>query len=149
MDEFIEQIPPINAQYLLESEPYHVYADAHGSVNEVLIQRVWGSVNGIIAEYFHDGSSWGWWSSSSLVLISPGWRLVSLHNPEKYVAINFEMFRRLLNPTDWSGWQYQRRYTKERWIPENYLRKTYPKTRWPISVHALVAEKVARIQARL
>lgn len=40
MDEFIEQIPPINAQYLLESEPYHVYADAHGSVNEVLIQRV-------------------------------------------------------------------------------------------------------------
>lgn len=40
MNEFVDKIPSVNARHLLESQLYHVYADSHGSVNEVLIQRV-------------------------------------------------------------------------------------------------------------
>ncbi len=146
MNELITHIPSVNAWYLLDSQPYHVYVDSARSIYEVLVHRVSGNVNWIIAEFFHDRESRWLQSSSSSVLLTPDWYFFSLENPLQRVGVEHEMFQRLLNPTDWSGWQYQRHYAQRR-IPDNYFKKTYPKTQWPISLHAFVAEKVSRIQA--
>lgn len=39
MSETINQIHPINAEYLLEKEPHHVYVDEWGNILELTVRR--------------------------------------------------------------------------------------------------------------
>jgi hypothetical protein len=109
----IDQIHPLNAQYLLQSEPHRLYGDNWWNKLEFIVERFANNVfevlydhGGIIAVGYHDAATDGKASFENAFVLSPSWNIQALH-PHYWVipvGITRELFYMLLNPVEMDNW---------------------------------------------
>ena len=112
MSDNISQIHPVNAQYLISTEPYKLYADSRGNIYEIMVARIRDSVNAIFAYYYHDEKSQGEKNILNSTLLTPEGQFISLDGSNKKESIDMDIFHMALNPVNINGWHYQESYSK-------------------------------------
>ncbi len=77
------KIHPINAQYLLDAEPYRLYGDAGGNLMELMVRKFATSSVEILDQYgwviwmsYHDATTNCSRSVQSTHILYPNWRIV-------------------------------------------------------------------------
>ena len=112
--EKIQSIHPINAEYLLSSEPHRLYAhSSNGSLLELAVERftsqteeLLSSHGGIIAVGACDPARWI--MANDAYILKPNGEILPL-NPEEWYSewIEWNMYYMLLNPVGLESWVYQ------------------------------------------
>ncbi len=140
MIEYIERIHPVNAEYLIHSELYRVYADPYGNMYELAIEKITGQVNALLAYYYHDGASMWAHNQANVALLSPEGGFFWVDTPQIRAELDINILYMFLNPlAHINGWQYQKKLSQNT-IPEDVLRNTYPKASGPRGVYNLLFE---------
>lgn len=112
--EKIQSIHPINAEYLLSSEPHRLYAhSSNGNLLELAVERFTSQVDELL--YGHGGiiavgacNTAQRIAASSAFILKPNGEIISL-NPEEWISewIEWNMYYMLLNPVGLESWVYQ------------------------------------------
>ena len=113
MSQYLSQIHPVNAQYLIKTEPYRVYADSERNIYEIMISRTRDNVNAIFAYYYHHAKSEGEENVMNSTLLSPSGEFSSLDGTRMREEIDIDIYYMALNPVNINGWYYQKKYSKQ------------------------------------
>ena len=114
--DLISQIHPINANYLLQTQPHRVYGDVWGNLLEITVERFARTVvetlythGGIIALAYHDAMTDGEQSFENTYLLRPDGQIRWLHSHygELPIGIDLDIFYMLLNPVEINNWIQQ------------------------------------------
>ena len=114
--EWINQIHPINAAHLLDTQPHRVYGDAGGNLLEITVERFASTVvetlyghGGIIAFRYHDATTDGEMSFDNASVLRPDGQILGLHSyyGEMPLGIDLDIFYMLLNPVEINNWSVQ------------------------------------------
>jgi hypothetical protein len=114
--DWINQIHPINADYLLDTQPHRVYGDAGGNILEITVERFASKVverlyghGGIIAFRYHDATTDGEMSFDNAYVLKHDGRIHGLHSyyGELPIGMDIYLYYMLLNPVDINNWHIQ------------------------------------------
>ena len=114
--DWINQIHPINAAHLLQTQPHRVYGDAGGNLLEITVERFASTVvetlyghGGIIAFRYHDATTDGEMSFDNASVLRPDGQILGLHSyyGEMPLGIDIDLYYMLLNPVEINNWHIQ------------------------------------------
>ncbi len=112
----IAQIHPLNANYLLDTEPYRLYGDMGGNLLEIVVERFASTVvetlyghGGIIGIWYHDATTDGEISFENAYVLKRDGRIWAFHSQYGLlpVGIDLNIFYMLLNPVEMNNWYVQ------------------------------------------
>ncbi len=119
MSETINQIHPINAEYLLEKEPHHVYVDEWGNILELTVRRFSDLVveklyehGGVMAVGYYDATTEGKINFQDTFILRRDGDIIPIDIRKNYherIWLDQDILYMLLNPLEINGWIPEKR----------------------------------------
>ena len=112
----VSRIHPLNAKYLLDTQPHRLYGDRGGNLLEVIVERFASTVvetlyghGGIIALGYLDATTGGEWSFHNTYILGQDGRIQAFHSQygKLPIGIDLDVFYMLLNPVEMNNWFIQ------------------------------------------
>lgn len=128
----VSQIHPLNAQYLLNTEPHKLYGNREGNLREVVVKRFSDTVSGLL--HSHGGIVAVWYRdaateerTSFTYILQPDGNISSFQDSSMYpsVGIDIDIYHMLLNSIELNGWILQDREAVEREIIEQENKRIF------------------------
>lgn len=117
----VSQIHPLNAQYLLNTEPHKLYGNREGNLLEIAVERFSRTVSellhshgGIVAVWYRDAVTEG--RTSFTYILQPDGNISSFQDSSMHpsTGIDVDIYRMLLNSVELNGWILQDRKAVEK-----------------------------------